>query len=328
MTATGFMTDDAFDNIAPNLAKGIRGMPVIKDHPNWWVLVTADGFHAHKMTLFAQEELRRNKIMLLIGEGDSSHCNQAFDKFVAKHGKSCVRSALDLVTRHNVHGNHVDQWALLLISLSGIRRLMEDPQIVRSSFRAVNMQFSCRVSLENWLIKIKDFLTRGAKFKDEGLITARSLLPEWCTQWPGDRKLGALKIVDEGGGWTDINMLKRLVNFTGMSMNEVTSCQTCWFVETMDPSVEDPSEPPSAPAPRLATFNPNQGLSVFSLKPKGLVGPELFAHMVKFRKRRAEPLHRTYDIGHADHLDLAIGSRVEVHVSRGSAGSSATSCGP
>ena len=310
MTPTGFMTDAAFDELAPSLAKGIRDMPVIRDHPEWTVLLTGDGFHAHKMTLVAQQLLAASKIIFVIEEGDSSQCNQAFDRQVAKHGKSLMRAALDIVSRHNVYQNHIDQYGLLLISLSGIRELIEDPEVVRNSFRSVNMLFSRRVGLDAWLIKIKDFLVRGSKFQDEGVITPRMLLPDWYTQWPADRKQGALKIVSEGDGWSDLDMLKELRSFTGMSAKELMGYQTCWFVETADPNAVADQSP--APA-RVVTYNPNSTLSSFSLKPPGMKGEELLKHMIKFRKRHTEPLNRVYDTRHADHLDLAIANRVECH---------------
>ena len=78
------MTDAAFDEIATNLASGIRSMPVIKDHPSWHVLLSSDGFHAHKFTIAAQRKLLEARILHLIEEGDSSHVCQAYDRFVAK----------------------------------------------------------------------------------------------------------------------------------------------------------------------------------------------------------------------------------------------------
>ena len=310
MTPTGFMTDSAFDELAEDMARGVRAMPVICEHPTWWVLATADGFHAHKMTLKAQQVFRDHKIMLIIEEGDSSHCNQAFDRAVAKHGKSVMRASLDITTRHRVFSGQVDQYGLLLIALGGIRRLKEDPDIIRSSFKSVNMLFSCRLGLEQWLKKISGFLIGGAKFQDEGVVTPRSLLPEWYTQWPEERKQGALDIVSNGNGWTDVEMVKALRDYTGLGLQDLAAYQTCWFVETSGPSIED-IDPVTAPA-RAQTVNPNSDLSVFSLKPKGLTGPELFSHMVKFRLRMARPTTRNYDLGHADYLDLGISQRVEV----------------
>ena len=47
MTPTAFMTDDAWENITPKLAKGIRDLPVICDHPEWWVIKIVDGYGSH-----------------------------------------------------------------------------------------------------------------------------------------------------------------------------------------------------------------------------------------------------------------------------------------
>jgi hypothetical protein len=41
------MTTETWSEIAPKLAKGIRCMPVFKDHPNWKVCLTLDGFSSH-----------------------------------------------------------------------------------------------------------------------------------------------------------------------------------------------------------------------------------------------------------------------------------------
>ena len=81
---TRYMTDDAFDFMSTHLARGIREMPVIRDHPDWHVLLTGDGFHAHKYTIAAQRTLLEAKILHLIEEGDSSHVCQAHDRHVAK----------------------------------------------------------------------------------------------------------------------------------------------------------------------------------------------------------------------------------------------------
>ena len=41
---SAFMTDEVWLKLVPTFAKGIRAMPVIKDHPGWWVAVSCDGF--------------------------------------------------------------------------------------------------------------------------------------------------------------------------------------------------------------------------------------------------------------------------------------------
>jgi len=43
-TDNAYMTDTTWIKLAPDIAKGICMMPVIKDHPKWKVIVTLDGF--------------------------------------------------------------------------------------------------------------------------------------------------------------------------------------------------------------------------------------------------------------------------------------------
>jgi hypothetical protein len=46
-TDNTYLTDTTWIKLAPDIAKGIRMMPVIKDHPDWKVVVTLDGFSSH-----------------------------------------------------------------------------------------------------------------------------------------------------------------------------------------------------------------------------------------------------------------------------------------
>lgn len=131
MTASGFMTDDAFNIVAPKLAKGLRALKNVQDHPDWWMILTGDGFHSHKFTIDAQVALRRAKIIHLIEEGDSSQINQPFDRYAARHSKATAREVLPLVIRHKVFGTteHLDQWQLLTIAAHCVRELIKDPDI-------------------------------------------------------------------------------------------------------------------------------------------------------------------------------------------------------
>lgn len=61
MTPSGFMTNQAWDDSAEKLAKGIRQMPVIKDHPDFWVVKHLDGFKSHVMTYEVQNFGRQRK---------------------------------------------------------------------------------------------------------------------------------------------------------------------------------------------------------------------------------------------------------------------------
>ena len=240
MTESGYMTDAAFDEIATNLASGIRSMPVIKDHPSWHVLLSSDGFHAHKFAVAAQRKLLEARILHLIEEGDSSHACQACDRFVAKCGKASMREVLDLVMRHRVFGTHMDQWDLLLVALHCSKVLAKRKDVWRDSFKAVNMHPDHRVGVEEWLIKIADFIAAGSAFVDEGKITVMDVLPKWCRNWSRTKQAAAKAIVDAGSGkagvsvWQCPETMLKLQEATCLSLKELHGCQAMIFgLETM-----------------------------------------------------------------------------------------------
>lgn len=107
MTPTAYMTDSTYAIIAPELADGIRKMPFICEHPNWWVVVSLDGFGSHVNVHQAQEAFYKRKILILKEEGDTSHLNQAYDQSVAKNDKAGMRANLDLLCVHI--GTRLDQ---------------------------------------------------------------------------------------------------------------------------------------------------------------------------------------------------------------------------
>ncbi len=92
MTENAYMTNDAWEEMAPNIVKGIRQMPVVRDNPQWWVLEVFDGFGSHLTGLRAMKLRDENKILSLKEEGDSSHVNQAYDRFVARSHKAVEAS--------------------------------------------------------------------------------------------------------------------------------------------------------------------------------------------------------------------------------------------
>ena len=70
--------------MTPSMVRGMRGMSVIRDNPEWWALEVFDGFGVHITSVMANELRYEAKILSLKEEGDSSSVNQAYDKFVAK----------------------------------------------------------------------------------------------------------------------------------------------------------------------------------------------------------------------------------------------------
>ena len=57
------MTDNVYAIIAPELDNGIRKMPYICNHPDWWVVVSIDGHEAQEAFFKCKEE------------GNTSHLN-------------------------------------------------------------------------------------------------------------------------------------------------------------------------------------------------------------------------------------------------------------
>jgi hypothetical protein len=88
MTENAFMTDEAWETMASLATEGIRSMPFIEDNPQWWALEVFDGFGSHTSGFRALEIRSNRKILCLKEEADSSHINQAYDKFVAKSDKA------------------------------------------------------------------------------------------------------------------------------------------------------------------------------------------------------------------------------------------------
>lgn len=159
MTESAYMTDKAFDDIAVQLCKGIRSVPIVKDHPTWWVMCTADGFHAHKMTVQAQVALLEHRIILVIEEGDTSQVVQPFDRTVAKDGKAEMRGMMAAALRCNVFGESASQWDLILIALHALRA-MEGLDAWKKSFQMTNLHPMHRVPFPEWCKKIESFLRK------------------------------------------------------------------------------------------------------------------------------------------------------------------------
>jgi len=49
MSPSAYVTDDTWLNLVPVFANGIWSLDAIKDHPDWWMTLTCDGFSSHTM---------------------------------------------------------------------------------------------------------------------------------------------------------------------------------------------------------------------------------------------------------------------------------------
>jgi hypothetical protein len=83
--------------VVPALALGIRQMSVIRDHPNWWVCMTLDGFGSRVSVQSALKKIHDHKILIVKEEVDTSLLNQSYDQHVATCDKINVRTFLDII---------------------------------------------------------------------------------------------------------------------------------------------------------------------------------------------------------------------------------------
>ena len=185
MTPTGYMTVEAWEELAPKMAAGLRAMPVVCDMPHWWVLKIVDGFGPHVSSLAAMQSYADQKILLMKEEGDTSQVCQAYDQQVAKEDKVTMRDGLACL-----HAARLvpDAWDLVHIGLAAVRELAPDSWV--SSFKRVNLHPKFRVDFPSWCTRISGFLQGGDSFKPElSLIDKYSLLPSfWHGMDPVDKK--------------------------------------------------------------------------------------------------------------------------------------------
>ena len=98
MSPSAYMTDDTWLKLVPGFAKGIRELEVVKDHPDWWLTLTCDGFSSHTIDT-ANEIFAQHKIAIIKEEGDASQVNQSYDQQVAKKDKSFMRMKIHCSNR-------------------------------------------------------------------------------------------------------------------------------------------------------------------------------------------------------------------------------------
>ncbi len=121
MMENAYMTVDAWEEMTPSLVEGYRSLPVICDNPQWWMIEIFDGFGAHLNNLSLMNQHADAKILSIKEEGDSSSCNQAYDKHVKKSNKNHMRCSLTLLwSMKNRNSNLVDQWDLIHCGLASI----------------------------------------------------------------------------------------------------------------------------------------------------------------------------------------------------------------
>ena len=169
MAPTAYMTDEVWKEMVPYLCKELRDKPVVRDHPDWWLFMTLDGYSSH-LVGDVLEIFNEHKIFIIKEEGDTSQVCQPCDQHVAKSDKLQVRSLLDVV-RHRVK-RMLTQWDLIVVcchALAGVKG-----KSWTDSFKKVNLHPDFRKCFTDWKKQIEVVLKGGDPFfkKRTGLFDA------------------------------------------------------------------------------------------------------------------------------------------------------------
>jgi hypothetical protein len=179
MTPSAYLNDETWLKIAPLIAKGIRSMPVIRDHPDWWVCMTLDGYGSHLLPE-ALVVFSNHRIEVLKEEGDTSAVNQAYDQAVAKADKRHIREMHERLkcsrTGRSVVTNQFEATGVCLVAL---RKVTAKDWIC--SFDKVNLNPDTRVNFKSWIERIDGMIKTGEQF----FIGRTSLFDAMPAVWKG-----------------------------------------------------------------------------------------------------------------------------------------------
>ena len=128
-------------------------MPVIRDHPDWWVTLSLDGYGSHVNLAPANQIFTDHLIWIVKEEADSSQTNQAYDQLQAKRDKARMRPLVDLVAKHV---GVIHQFQLIAIMIQALKKGQPEDWI--KAFISVNMHPKHCLPFDAWLRKIASCL--------------------------------------------------------------------------------------------------------------------------------------------------------------------------
>ena len=203
MTPTAFMTEQAWVEMAEVRAKGMRSMPVIKDHPEYWLVEVLDGYAAHFSSPIALDIYYKHKILQVKEEGDTSQLCQLYDQDPAKKDKGALYSGNDMLRQAASSTKGViDQYGLVNVALMAVRQGNSNPQMWINAAKKVNLHPDFRRPFSTWLEEKRSFLEGGKGFKMESYSTDvyPLLWPIWHAMVPAEKK-HVMEIVERNGGY-------------------------------------------------------------------------------------------------------------------------------
>ena len=299
MTPTGYMTEEAWLEMAPSIASGIRQVPVVVDNPDWWTLKMIDGFGAHTSSEKAMEIYAKHKIVLLKEEADTSHACQMYDQKVAIDDKKSMRQSLAYLRQSNkLTKGTIDGWALIHVALAAVRELSPDSWIY--SANKVNLKPSTRVPFGEWCARISHYLQGGeSSFKPEVVRDAYTALsPFWHGMDPAEKQL-AVSIVESHEDGYSVACVKELIAKVHVPMLEMQNLRIAIELAIKDrshlergkPEATQLEQPAEVQAAKVKLADVTAGLISFQVHPKAadgtplLSGIALFDHMIKMGRR-------------------------------------------
>ena len=299
LTPTGYMTEEAWLEMAPSIAGGIRRVPVVVDKPDWWVLKFIDGFGPHTSSERAMEIYADHKILLLKEDGDTSHVCQLYDQKVAIDDKKSMRQSLAYLRQSNkLTKGTIDGWQLIHVALAAVREL--DPDSWIYSANKVNLKPSTRVPFGEWCTRIAHYLQGGeSSFKPEVVRDPYTALsPFWHGMEPVEKKL-AVAIVKSHEHAYSVECVKELMVKVHVPTVEMQNLRVAIELAMKDtshlergkPEVTLLEQPEEVKAARENVADVTSGLVSFQLHPKAadgsplLAGQALFDHLIKMSRR-------------------------------------------
>ena len=314
MTPTGYMTEEAWVELAPKMAGGIRAMPIVRDNPEWWVIKIIDGFGPHTSSIDAMETYYESRILLLKEEGDSSHVNQAYDQMVAKDDKVTMRDCLSYLRQSaKLSKSIINGWDLIHVGLAAVRELKPSSWV--ASFTRVNLHPAHRVAFPEWCFKISHFLEGGESFKPETvMLDTYNLLPSFWLGMPATEKKRCFEIVNEHDGMYTVACVRQFMTEMHIPLGDMQHLRVCLDVaaDFLDHLEREPAYavevsplPAAVEEAQARMADVADGLSSFQLHPTSggkqlLSGIAKFDHMVKLARRSTPQLIPLVPSAHLD----------------------------
>ena len=249
MTENAYMTDEAYLTIVPKLCEGISKMKIIRDHPDWWIGITLDGFGSHVNVTETHRIFAKHKILIVKEEGYTSHINQPYDANVALSDKKIQRMLTNKA--HRIVGRYFDQWYLIAVAIEAQKLVNKEVWV--SSFRKVNLHPKHRVNADEW---IKVLERRGVLSAEKYFSARPSMYDAMPVLWKRlsiEHRREAIhhieNIYDNAPSdeltWSKDNVLS-LVKFVPLA--DVMKLRACYLAAKRDPSLIDRTEEQSSPS--------------------------------------------------------------------------------